>query len=205
MPAGATLSLLKTIQTQFDKLQKDIGLTSTGSFTTGTSEPAVNKVNNDTAVNKPSAPTDNEYIIDQKESGESDDECQSEKTEIMSDDKSTSFSVKQLGIHQQYQPNASKILLKITEHPDILKRNDAGEVVVFGKAEPGTNFNNLFKSLVGPTRDLNQPGIDKFLEALRRLGVRSNKRSGKVLQLKYKPYLQRGSSQFQLAALKAEP
>ena len=43
MPAYAKLCLLKTIQTQFDKLQKDIGLTSTGSFTTGTSEPAVKK------------------------------------------------------------------------------------------------------------------------------------------------------------------
>ena len=37
MPADAKLSLLKTIQTQFDKLQKDIGLPSTGSFTTGSS------------------------------------------------------------------------------------------------------------------------------------------------------------------------
>ena len=78
-------------------------------------------------------------------------------------------------------------------------------MVVFGKAEPGTNFNNLFKSMVGPTRDLNQPGIDKFLEALRRLGLRSNELSCKELQLKYELHVPRGSSQFQLAALKAEP
>ena len=58
-------------------------------------------------------------------------------------------------------------------------RNDAGEMVVLGKAEPATNFNNLFKTMVGPTRDLNQPGIDKFLEPLRRLGVQSNELSGK--------------------------
>ena len=57
-------------------------------------------------------------------------------------------------------------------------------MVVFGKAEPGTNFKNLLKSMVEPTRDLKQPGIDKFLEALRRLGVRSNELSGKELQLK---------------------
>ena len=68
-----------------------------------------------------------------------------------------------------------------------MKRNDAGEMVVCGKAEPGTNFNNLFKSMVGPIRDLNQPGIDKVLEALRCLGVRSNELSGKELQLKYEP------------------
>ena len=75
-------------------------------------------------MNKTSAFTDNEDITDQEKSGETDDDRQSETTEIMSDDKSTPLSVEQLGIHQQYQPKASKLLFKITEHPDILKRND---------------------------------------------------------------------------------
>ena len=205
LPADAMLSLLKAIQTQFDKLQKDIGLPSTGSFTKGSSEVSVKKVTNDTAVNKSSEPTDNEDTTEQEKTGEIDDERQSETDDIMSDDKFTPLSVQQLGIYQQYKPKASKLLFKIIEHPEILKRNDAGEMVVFGKVEPGTNFNNLFKSIIGPTRDLNQPGIDKFLEALRRLGVRSNELSGKELQLKYEPSVPRKSSQFQLAALKAEP
>ena len=123
----------------------------------------------------------------------------------MYDDESTPLSVQQFEIHRQYQIKASKLLFNITEHPDILKGNDAGEMVVFGKAEPGTNFNNLFTSMVGPTRDLNQFGNEKFLEAPRLIGVRSNKLSGNELQLKYKPHGPRGSSQFQLAALKAEP
>ena len=59
--------------------------------------------------------------------------------------------------------------------------------------------------MVEPTRDLNQTGIDKFLEALRRLGVRSNELSGKELQLKFEPQIVRGFSQFQLAPLKTEP
>ena len=205
MPADAKLSLLKTIQTQFDKLQKDIGLPSIGCVTTGSSGPAFKKVKNETAVNKTSAPTENEDTTDQEESGETDDERQSEIEKIISDDKSTPLSVQQLGIHYQYQPKASNLRLKITEHFDILKRNDAGEMVVVGKAEPGSNFNNLFKSMVGPTREFNQPGIDKFLDDLRRLGVRSNKLSGKQLQLKYEPQVPRGSSQFQLSALKTEP
>ena len=93
MPADAKFSLLKTIKTQFDKLQKDIGLPSTGSLITGTREPAVNKVKNETAVNKTSAPTDNEDTIDQEESGETDNDRQGEKEEIMSNDKSTPLSV----------------------------------------------------------------------------------------------------------------
>ena len=64
MPAAAKLSLLKTIQTKFDKLQIDIGLLSIGSFTRGTSEPAVINVKNDTAVNNTSAPTANRDTID---------------------------------------------------------------------------------------------------------------------------------------------
>ena len=100
---------------------------------------------NDTAVNKTSAPTDNENTTDQEESGETEDERQCEKEEIMSDDKSTPLSVQQFGIHQQSQPKASKLLFKITKHPDILKRNDAGKMVVFRKAKPGTNFNNILK------------------------------------------------------------
>ena len=69
---------------------------------------------NDTAVDKTSAPTDNEDTTDQEESGETNDERQSETEEIMSDDKSTPLSVQKLGIHQQYQPKASKLLFKIT-------------------------------------------------------------------------------------------
>ena len=59
--------------------------------------------------------------------------------------------------------------------------------------------------MITPTRDFNQPGIDKFLETLRRLGVRSDELSGKTLQLKYEPHVLRKSTQFQLVALKAEP
>ena len=59
--------------------------------------------------------------------------------------------------------------------------------------------------MVGPTRDFNQLGIDKFLDALNRLGVRSNELSGKELQLKYEHHVPRKSSQFKLATLKAEP
>ena len=69
MPADAKICLLKFIQTQFDKLQNDIGLPSPGSFTTGTNEPAVTNVKTNTVVNKTSAPSDNKDTTDQEESG----------------------------------------------------------------------------------------------------------------------------------------
>ena len=104
-----------------------------------------------------------------------------------------------------YEPKASKLLTSITEHPDILSRNDAGEIVVLGKAEPGTNFDNLFKSMVARNPNLNQPGLERFLEALRRIGIRSSDLSSRELQLKYSPPGPRGTSRSQLAALKTEP
>ena len=85
----------------------------------------------------------------------------------------------------------NKLLLKITEHSDIFKSNNAGEMVMFGKSEPGTNFNNFFNCMIGRTRDLNKLGIDKFLEALRRLGVRSKILHGKELQQKYETHVTR--------------
>ena len=66
MPADIKLSLLKTIQTQFDKLQNHTGLPSIGSFPTGTSEPAVTKVKNETVMNKASASTDYEDTTDRR-------------------------------------------------------------------------------------------------------------------------------------------
>ena len=77
--------------------------------------------------------------------------------------------------------------------------------MVFGKTKPGTDLDNLFKSMVGCTSDLNQLGIEKFLTALKAIGVRSNKLSGIALHTKYSQPVPRGSSRQQLAALKAEP
>ena len=39
-------------------------------------------------------------------------------------------------------------MLKILDHPDVLKQNDQGELVINGVAEPNTNFNALFSSMV---------------------------------------------------------
>ena len=186
MPADAKLSLLKTIQTQFDKLQNDIGLPSTGSLTTSSSELVVTKVKNDTAVNKQAPRPTKQTLLSKRN-----------LVKLM-----MKVNVKQMkSCPMINQPpclfNSWKFTIStnpkrvsffyIIEHPDILKRNDARKMVNFGKAKPGSNFNKLFKSMVGLTRDLNQPGIDKFLEALRRLNVRSNELSGKELQLNYEP------------------
>ena len=154
MSADAKLSLLSTYQTRFDKLQKDIGMPSTGTLTNAASEPAVKKVKNDISLNQTNASPYDKDTSDQTDTSETDVERESD-TEIESDEKSSPMSVQQFGILRQYQQQASKLLYKITQQFYVLTRNDAGEMVAFGRAQPGTDFDNLFKSMVGLTRDLN--------------------------------------------------
>ena len=63
--------------------------------------------------------------------------------------------------------------------------NDQGELVINGVAELNTDFNALFSSMVGLVHDLQQPGIDKFLGALRQIIVKSIELSGQLLQRMY--------------------
>ena len=85
----------------------------------------------------------------------------------------------------QYQQKAHRLIKKITEHPNILTRNENGEAVVYGDAIPGSNFKSLFKSILSNKQNLNQVGIDEFLRALRSLGVKKDDITGEPLKIKY--------------------
>ena len=93
--------------------------------------------------------------------------------------------VRELRVDPQYEHKARNLMLKILDNPEVLKRNEKGELVVNGVAEPDTNFNSLFSSMVNRVRDLEQPGIDKFLGALRQIGVKRDELSGLTLQRMY--------------------
>ena len=114
------------------------------------------------------------------------------------------ITVSKIGIKPMYQQRDSKLLTKIRSNPDILSRNEAVEMVVFGKAEPGTDFNNLFKSMVNDTRDLKQPCMNKWLDAVKSIGVKANELSGPEMKNLYSPPLPRGTTRQQLAGLKTE-
>ena len=71
------------------------------------------------------------------------------ETEMKSDEKSSPMSVQQFGSLRQYQQKASKLLYVITQHPYVLTGNDAGEMVVFDKADPGTDSITCLKVFLG--------------------------------------------------------
>ena len=82
-----------------------------------------------------------------------------------------------------YQQKAHWLLKKITEHPNILTRNEHGEAVVYGDAIPISNFKSLFKSMMNNQQNLYKVGIDKFLRALQSLGVKKDDISGEPLKI----------------------
>lgn len=107
--------------------------------------------------------------------------------------------LRRIGVESMYQKKAKHLLLKLMDNSDVIKRNAEGELVVNGEAQPGTNFDKLFKSMVSMRPDMRQPGLDKFLGGLRQIGVKPNEVSSDRLQkIIRKPQLH-GTDEHQLA------
>ena len=93
--------------------------------------------------------------------------------------------VRELRVEPQYEQKARNMMHKILDNPNVIKRNDQGELVLNGVDEPTKNFNALCFSMVKWVHDLLQPGIDTFLGAVRKLEVKSNELTGQSLQRMY--------------------
>jgi len=79
--------------------------------------------------------------------------------------------IRQLGFTRMYQAKAQRLYEKMVAHRDYIAPSEQGELVINGEVIVGSDFNRLFKSMVGTQRDLTQPGMKRFLRALRRIGV----------------------------------
>ena len=90
--------------------------------------------------------------------------------------------VRELHVEPQYELKARNLMLNNLDNLDVIKRNDHGELVINGVADLNTD---LFSSMIGQVHNLKQSGIDKFLGALRQIGVKSNELSGQSLQRMY--------------------
>ena len=78
----------------------------------------------------------------------------------------TSRKVRLLGVKKQYERKALNVMLKINNFPEIITANLEGELVV-----PDFNFASLIRSVFSRKHDLEQPGINQYLGALRQIGV----------------------------------
>ena len=174
------------MQTQFDKLKKKTGLLNGAiqSQVAHEAPPAARPVQDKVLADKGIGP---EIELEKEEQDEQYEDVLDEK------DKSDQASalppqmaiVIRWNVPGLYQQKAHWLLKKITEHPNILSKNENGEAVVYGDVIPGSNFKSLFKSMVSTQQNLNQVGIDKFLRELRSLGVKKDDISGELLTIKY--------------------
>ena len=184
------LSMLSGQQSRFDKIKKDIGVLSGGPAPT----PAI-------ATPKPDHPKEK---AEDDEEEEKDEELEEEGGEAKLDFTFTPTTklVRQIGVQPQYEQKARNLMSKIRDNPEILRASRTGEIEVNGEPVPGSNFDDLFKSMVGRKQNLNLPGIAQFLGALRQMGVRSNELSGNEVKEIYKGTKPHGGIQSRLAALR---
>ena len=182
IPDEKKLELLYSYQSRFDKLQRDTGALFSSSLMSA-SAPS-------TAVSQKPSKTDTHAQAGVTVADHDSDQEEEEEDEVGHDAQGRTITpslkmVRQMNIEPMYERKARGLLVKILDNTDVLKRNAQGELVVNGVAEPNSNFNSLFSSMVGRVRNLEQPGIDKFLGALRQIGVKSNELSGQPLQRMY--------------------
>ena len=187
MSADAKIQLLNTYQSRFDKLQKETGVLR--SSTTAA------------AVPTPEAAP----VIEEEDEQAEEDEDPVNEAVAVEQVSPARRAVRTIGFEPMYENKARRLMLKLMENRDVLKANKNGELVVNGQVEPGTNFNNLFQSMVGRTQDLTQPGINKFLGALHQIGVKTDDLSGKELKALYAPRPPPGSVSQRLATLRNDP
>ena len=68
---------------------------------------------------------------------------------------------------------ADKLMDLIGNNPNIIRRNDANEMEVNGRAVPGTDFDELYANLFSPHGTQHLPGMPELIGALRQLNVES--------------------------------
>ena len=95
--------------------------------------------------------------------------------EINKDTSDSIDSPKTVLVKKEHFKYAQHICNKINERPDVLKRNENNEVVLNGKAVPGSNFTALFGSLFSVEQEdvSSDPGLKSFLDRVISTGCKT--------------------------------
>ena len=163
------LTRLAVVQGRFEKIRKDAGvLPSSASAIASPPQMAVASPKLET-----NAGDDSDKDEDDEVEGKTEHEAgYSEEEEAIPDPLSpTSRKVRLLGVKGQYEHKARNVMLKIDKYPEVIKANRDGELVVNGQVVSDSNFASLIRSVFSRKHDLEQPGINQFLGALRQIEV----------------------------------
>ena len=147
LSAEERMNMIFGLQIRFDKLKKETGVLS-GALSVQAvpaPPPPAPAVLPTILAEKGIGPD----IVLEKDEEEHDAEDENSEDEQADQDKSAQASalspqmarVIRWNVPGLYQQKAHRLLIRITENPDILTKNENGEAVIYGDAIPGSNLN----------------------------------------------------------------
>ena len=87
------------------------------------------------------------------------------------------------------QPNvcakAANLLLKITTNPQVLSRNAAGKLVLYGEPVVGSDFDAIFQAPFTGNSAIDLPGLESLFRGFRTLRVSKNALSSRIFVKAY--------------------
>ena len=101
-------------------------------------------------------------------------EAQVEQPVIEEDVMHGPIDLSKIHLHPTVKPKADKLLQTITDNPQILSRNAAGELVLYGEPVHGSDFDAIFSAAFTANKVPNMPGAESFFKGLRTLHVRKS-------------------------------
>ena len=84
------------------------------------------------------------------------------------------MDIRSIKLQPNVRAKAANLLLKITANPQVLSRNAAGELVLYGEPVVGSDFDAFFQAAYTENNAIDLPGTDSFFRGLRTLRVSKN-------------------------------
>ena len=156
---GSKLKMLSTIDARFNQLKRE-----------------TNTLGSKTAVKAPEAEAA-EPALDDEPVVAPVDAAKPEQAAVK--EPASPLDLRKINLHPQVRDKASKLLLLISANPDVLTRNAAGELVLYGQPVPGTDFDSIFTAAFTGNKQPDLPGTDSFFRGLRTLNVRKSAMSSR--------------------------
>ena len=158
---GEKLKLLSLIDRRFDQLKRE-----TNTLSSKIAHKVSNGRKKEAAVPE-AVPVDNEEPV-QDEAAAYDNQA----PVVAPKTPPGPLDLRTINVHPQMRNKATKLLLTIAANPDVLSRNAAGELVLYGEPVVGSNFDAIIKAVFTANSESNIPGVDSFFRGLRTLKVK---------------------------------
>ena len=84
------------------------------------------------------------------------------------------MDIRSIKLQPNVRAKAANLLLKITANPQVMSRNAAGELVLYGEPVVGSDFDAIFQAVFTGNSATDLPGTDSVFRGLRTLRVSKN-------------------------------